>query len=76
MPNISDYSNNKIICTFYKERSPNSIVIVDDVEDSWFKYVITYKTRSGKVEGAETIIESDLISRITFIEHSGYKIKK
>jgi len=72
---IGNYSKNKIVCSFYKVHSPYSAVIVDDVEDSWFKYVIFYKTKTGEVTEKYMIIEKDLDTWINAVKRSGFIVK-
>jgi hypothetical protein len=73
--NISDYKDHKIIHTFYKERSPNSVIIVNDINDPWFKYILTYKSKSGVIIDNYIIIESDLNTWIMAVERWGFKHK-
>lgn len=73
--NISDYAANNIVHSFYKERSPNSVVIVDDIDDPWFKYVITYRTKSGVITDTSMIIAGDLTTWISSVQRMGFKLK-
>lgn len=58
----------KVLYHFTKKRSPNSILIVDDIDDSWFKHIITYKSKSGKIIRTNTIIEKDLNNWIAYLK--------
>ena len=74
--NIKDYSDYKVIHTFVKQHSPNSIVIVQDKNDDWFYYVITYRTKTGIITDSSMIIGSDLESWIRSITQAGFEITK
>lgn len=74
--NISDYSDYKAVHKFAKQRSPNSVVIVQDKNDGWFYYVITYRTKTGIITDSSMIIGSDLETWVRSIERMGYELKK
>jgi hypothetical protein len=73
--NIKEYKEHKEICSLTKARSPHSIKIVEDINDSWFLYVLTYKNKSGDITDASMIIASDYESRATYLLDLGWKIK-
>lgn len=74
--NISEYSDYKVIHSFTKQRSPNSVVIVQDKNDEWFYYVITYRTKTGIITDSSMIIGSDLETWVRSVERMGYELKK
>jgi 3'-phosphoadenosine 5'-phosphosulfate (PAPS) 3'-phosphatase len=74
--NISDYSKNKILYSFIKEHSPNSIVIVEDKEDPWFIHILTYRTKTGVIMDSSMIIASDLETWVNSVKRMGFELKK
>jgi len=74
--NISNYSDYKAVHRFTKQHSPNSVVIVQDKNDDWFYYVITYRTKTGIITDSSMIIGSDLETWVRSVERMGYELKK
>lgn len=74
--NISDYENNKLLYTLIKPRSPNTIKFVEDKEDPWFIYVLTFKTKSGLISDSSMIIAADLDTWVSSVKRMGFEIKK
>lgn len=70
--NINQYSTYKVLCSLYKPRSPQSILIVEDKDDTWFIRIIYYKTSSGDITYSSTIIKPDYESQLNHIKRSGY----
>lgn len=74
--NISEYNKHKEYCTLTKPKSYQSVKIVEDLNDSWFLYVITYKTKSGEITDTSMIIGSDYASRLDHLKQVGWECKK
>lgn len=73
--NIKDFNKHKELCTLSKPRSPHSIKIVEDINDSWFLYVLTYKNKSGDITDWSMIISSDYETRLRYLLQVGWIIK-
>jgi hypothetical protein len=73
--NIKDYNKHKQLCLLTKSKSPQTISIVEDINDPWFLYVISYKTKSGIVTDTSMIIESDCETRIRHLTNLGWIVK-
>jgi hypothetical protein len=74
--NISEYEDNKLLYTFVKQRSPHTIKFVEDKEDAWFIYVITFKNKSGLMTDLSMIIASDLETWVSSVKRMGFELKK
>lgn len=74
--NISDFLEYERLCTFTKKRSPKTIAIyLTDKNDDWFYYVITYRTKSGKISSRSMITKSDIPVWKNYIQNSlGYTL--
>jgi hypothetical protein len=73
---IDDYSKHNKLCLLTKFRSPHSIMVVEDLNDPWFLYVLTYKTKSKEIADWSMIIKSDYDTRIGHLVHLGWNIQK
>ena len=74
--NIKDFSKNKILYALEKPHSPQSIVIVEDLNDPWFVYVKYFKTKSGVVTDSSMMIKSDIETLLIHLKRLGWELKK
>jgi len=74
--NIADYSQHNVCYRFTKSKSPQSVVIIDYIDDPWFKYVITYKTKSGQIVDKNTIIEGDIETWLSAVKRWGFTLQQ
>jgi hypothetical protein len=72
--NIEDFSKNKVLYTLSKPRSPQTIKFIEDLEDPWFVYVKTYKTKSGVITDSSMIIAKDVEDWMSHLLHLGYEV--
>ena len=74
--NIKEYSDYVVLKSFSKKHSPNSVIIVEDNDDSWFHLVLTYRTKTGVITDTSIIIKPDLEVWIRHVQRMGYEFKK
>ena len=74
--NIKDYSKHKQLYLLTKSHSPQTTIFVEDINDDWFVYVITYRTKSGVITDNSMIIKSDCDTRLRHLISLGHELKK
>lgn len=74
--NIKDFSKNKVLYTLTKPHSPHTIVFLEDLEDPWFVYVTTYKTKAGTITDSSMIIAADVETWLSHMLSLGHELKK
>jgi hypothetical protein len=70
--NISEYNGYKTLYEFKKRQSPYVVKMVEDLDDSWFIYVIWYKKRSGDIISNRMITKKDLDTKLHFLDMDGW----
>ena len=74
--NIKSFDNHKQLYLLTKAHSPQTTVFVEDMNDDWFVYVITYRTKSGVITDKSLIIKSDCNNRLRHLISLGHELKK
>jgi hypothetical protein len=74
--NIKDFEKNKTLFTLTKPRSPQSIAVIEDLNDPWFVYITYYKTKSGIIADSSMIIAGDLETHVSHLQRLGWELKK
>jgi hypothetical protein len=73
--NISGYDDHKLVCELSKKYSPNLIKVVEDNDDPWFLYVVTYKKNTGQIEDVSPIIRKDWPTHLKSLQNHGFILK-
>jgi hypothetical protein len=74
--NIKSFNNHKQLYLLTKTHSPQTTVFVEDMNDDWFVYVLTYRTKSGVITDKSMIIKSDCDTRLRHLISVGHELKK
>jgi len=73
--NIKDYANHNKLYILTKTHSSQTTVFIEDANDDWFIYVITYRTKSGVITDRSMIIKSDVDTRLKHLTNLGHILK-
>jgi len=73
--NIADFSENKELYRLKKARSPHTTVCVEKLDDPWFVYVLTYRTKSGIITDNSMMLADDIPSLVRHLERIGWEIQ-
>jgi len=74
--NLTDFAKNKVLHELVKPRAQNAIRFVQDLEDPWFVYVLTYKPKTGEITDNNFIIAKDVATWLSHLSSMGYDIVK
>jgi hypothetical protein len=72
MDNIKDYNNYKFLFRLKKSKSPIYVDFITDDAEEWFIRVVTYLSKSGKINDTYTIIKKDLENHLNFYKNKGF----
>ena len=71
--NIKDFAENKVIAVLTKPKALSGIILVEDKEDPWFVYVLTYRLKSGVISENNFIIAKDVPGWVSHLKSMGFE---